>query len=53
MAMGIWGLHSKCRGWALFGMLICVAAFSLASYSGAMILYQMHLDAKEMEGRIE
>ena len=53
MAMGIWGLHSKRRGWALFGMLICVGAISLASYSGAMILYQLQLDAKEMEGRIE
>jgi hypothetical protein len=53
MAMGIWGLHSKRRGWALFGLLICVAAITLASYGGAMILYQMQLDAKELEGQIE
>jgi hypothetical protein len=53
MAMGIWGLHSKRRGWALFGMLICVAAIALASYSGAMILYQMQMEAKELEGLIE
>jgi hypothetical protein len=53
MAMGIWGLHSKCRGWALFGMLICVAAIALASYSGAMMLYQMQLEAKELEGLIQ
>lgn len=53
LAMGMWGLHSKRRGWALFGMLICVFAISLASYSGAMILYQMQLEAKEFEGMIE
>ncbi|HUE70892.1 MAG TPA: hypothetical protein VMP01_08380 [Pirellulaceae bacterium] len=53
LGMGMWGLHSKRRGWALFGMLICVFAISLASYSGAMMLYQMQLEAKEMEGLIE
>ena len=53
MAMGIWGLHSKRRGWALFGLLICVVAIALATYSGAMILYQMQLEAKELEGLIE
>jgi hypothetical protein len=53
LVMGMWGLHSKRRGWALFGMLICVAAISLASYSGAMILYQWQLEAKEMEGLID
>ncbi len=53
MGMGIWGLHSKRRGWALFGMLICVAAITLATYGGAMILYQIQQDAKELEGQIE
>ena len=53
LGMGMWGLHSKRRGWALFGMLICVAAISLASYSGAMLIYELRQQAKEFEGMLE
>lgn len=53
LGMGMWGLHSRRRGWALFGMLICVAAISLASYSGAMLIYEARQQAKEMEGLLE
>jgi hypothetical protein len=53
LIMGMWGLHSRRRGWALFGMLLCVAAISLASYSGAMLMYEAQLEAREMEGLLE
>ena len=50
--MGMWGLHSRRRGWALFGMLTCVAAIALASYSGAMLIYEARLAEDEAEGQI-
>jgi hypothetical protein len=50
--MGMWGLHSRRRGWALFGMLICVAAIALASYSGAMLIYEARLAEEEAEGQV-
>lgn len=53
LALGMWGLHSRRRGWALFGMLLCVAAVSLASYTGAMLLYEAQMEARELEGQIE
>jgi hypothetical protein len=52
LVMGMWGLHSRRRGWALFGMLVCVAAIALASYSGAMLLYEARLEEREAEGQI-
>lgn len=51
LAMGMWGLYSRRRGWALFGMLVCVAAISLASYKGARLLYDARQEAKELEGQ--
>ena len=53
LVMGMWGLYSRRRGWALFGMLLCVGAISLASYSGAMLIYEAQLEAREMEGQLE
>lgn len=53
LALGMWGLNSRRRGWALFGMLLCVAAVSLASYTGAMLLYEAQMEARELEGQIE
>ena len=38
MAMGIWGLYSPRRAWALVGLLICCLAIGLASYTGAKAL---------------
>ena len=35
MVMGIWGLYSPKRGWALVGLLICCLAIGIASYTGA------------------
>lgn len=38
MVMGLWGLYSPKRGWALIGLLICCLAIGLASYTGAKAL---------------
>lgn len=46
-AMGIWGLYSKRRGWALFGILISVAAIGLASYTGAILVYELRREQQE------
>jgi hypothetical protein len=47
-AMGIWGLHSKRRGWALFGILISCAGLGLATYTGARLVYEMRLERQEV-----
>jgi hypothetical protein len=39
LIMGIWGLYSPRRNWALVGMLLCCLAIGLGSYTGAMQLY--------------
>ena len=39
LIMGIWGLYSPRRNWALLGMLLCCLAIGLGSYTGAMQLY--------------
>lgn len=52
LLMGMWGLHSRRRGWALFGMLICVGAIALASFSGAMQIYESRLEEQEADVQI-
>jgi hypothetical protein len=39
LIMGIWGLNSPRRNWALVAMLLCCLAIGLGSYTGAMQLY--------------
>lgn len=39
MAMGVWGLQSARRNWALVGMLLCWLAIGLGTYTGARQLY--------------
>ncbi len=46
-AMGIWGLHSKHRGWALLGILISCAGIGMATYTGAILVYQLRLERQE------
>ena len=46
-AMGIWGLYSKRRGWALFGIIISCAGLGLATYTGARLVYEMRLERQE------
>ncbi|MFN0021404.1 MAG: hypothetical protein ACKVP0_24400 [Pirellulaceae bacterium] len=47
-AMGIWGLYSKRRGWALFGILISCAAIGLATYTGSLLVYQSMRERQEI-----
>jgi hypothetical protein len=39
LAMGIWGLSSPRRNWALLGMLLCCLAIGLGAYGGARSAY--------------
>jgi len=40
LGMGVWGLYSKRRGAAIFGLLLCCAAITLASFFGAVEVYR-------------
>lgn len=52
-SLGIWGLYSKRRGWALLGILISCAAIGLATYSGAIVLYEsMREQDEQSEGEL-
>ena len=48
-SLGIWGLYSKRRGWALLGILISCAAFGLATYSGSILVYQSMREREELQ----
>lgn len=39
LIMGIWGLYSPRRGWALSAMLLCCLAIGVGSYTGMRQLY--------------
>ena len=40
LIMGIWGLYSPRRGWALFGLILCCLAIGLGMYTGALWLFR-------------
>lgn len=40
LVMGIWGLYSKRRGWALFGLILCCLAIGIGTYTGAFWLFK-------------
>ena len=46
LVMGIWGLYSSRRGWALAAMLVCCLAIGLSSYTGARQLYRHILKSR-------
>jgi hypothetical protein len=46
LVMGIWGLYSPRRGWALAAMLVCCLAIGLSSYTGARQLYRHMLKSR-------
>ena len=46
-AMGIWGLYSQRRGWALFGILISCSAIGLATYTGTILVYELRREQQE------
>jgi hypothetical protein len=39
LGLGLWGLHSPKRNWALVGLLLCCLAIGLGAYRGANDLY--------------
>jgi hypothetical protein len=39
LVMGIWGLYSPRRGWALVGMLLCCLGISIGTFTGVRQLY--------------
>jgi len=40
LIMGIWGLYSRRRGWALLGLILCCLAIGVGCYTGAFMLFQ-------------
>jgi len=46
LVMGIWGLYSARRRWALAAMLLCCLAIGLSSYTGARLLYVQILKSR-------
>ncbi len=46
--MGIWGLYSRHRGWALLGILISCGAIGLATYTGSILVYQSMRERQEI-----
>ena len=40
MGMGLWGLYSQRRGWALVGLIICCLAIAIGMYTGVFWLFQ-------------
>jgi hypothetical protein len=52
LLMGVWGLYSQKRNWALLAMLLCAVAITLGTYRGVRDLYiyikeQQPIDAIE------
>jgi hypothetical protein len=39
LGLGVWGLYSPRRGWALAGVLLCCLGIGLGAYRGATDLY--------------
>jgi hypothetical protein len=48
-SLGIWGLYSKRRGWALFGILISCAAIGLATYTASILVYQSMREQEDIQ----
>lgn len=40
LVMGLWGLYSKRRQWALFGLILCCLAVGIGCYTGAYWLFR-------------
>lgn len=49
IGLGVWGLHSPRRNWALVGLLICCLAIGLGAYRGANDLYVYIKNQQPME----
>ncbi|MEX2174412.1 MAG: hypothetical protein WD872_08620 [Pirellulaceae bacterium] len=40
LLMGIWGIYSPRRGWALIGMLLCAIAMGWGTFTGVQMIYR-------------
>ncbi len=40
LGMGIWGLYSQRRGWALAGLILCCLAIAIGMYTGVFWLFR-------------
>jgi hypothetical protein len=49
LAMGIWGLYSQRRGWALLGLILCCLAIAIGMYTGVYWLFLMTKQANPWE----
>ena len=49
LGLGLWGLHSPKRNWALVGLLLCCLAIGLGAYRGANDLYVFIKNQQPME----
>lgn len=49
LAMGIWGLYSQRRGWALAGLVLCCLAIAVGMYTGVYLLFQITKQATPWE----
>ncbi len=49
LVMGIWGLYSRRRGWALVGLILCCLAIGIGMYTGVFWLFQTINNANPWE----
>jgi hypothetical protein len=49
LTMGIWGLYSQRRGWALAGLILCCLAIAIGMYTGVYWLFKITNNATPWE----
>ncbi len=49
LTMGIWGLYSQRRGWALAGLILCCLAIAIGMYTGVFWLFKYMNNATPWE----
>lgn len=49
LVMGLWGLYSQRRGWALAGLILCCLAIAIGMYTGAVWLFKVTHNATPWE----
>ena len=49
LIMGLWGLYSQRRGWALLGLILCCFAIAIGMYTGVFWLFKVMNNATPWE----
>lgn len=49
LIMGLWGLYSQRRGWALLGLILCCLAIAIGMYTGVFWMFQVMNNATPWE----